>query len=129
VAIVTQCVTGEKCYQAQKDRDMPLFGKPNNTTKKGEITESVTLARLVQLGYEWLIPWGHDHRYDIAIDDDGKLVRIQCKTARYVEEWGALSLTRLLPMPELEESHTSGKDTRERPITLECTLLIQGKST
>src|SRR6266436_5019205 len=69
---------------------MPLFGKPKNTTKKGEITESVILARLVQLGYECLIPWGHDHRYDIAIDDDGKLVRIQCKTARYVEEWGCL---------------------------------------
>jgi hypothetical protein len=69
---------------------MPLFGKPKNTAKKGEITESVILARLVQLGYECLIPWGYDHRYDIAIDDDGKLVRIQCKTARYVEEWGCL---------------------------------------
>ncbi|MBV9616392.1 MAG: hypothetical protein JO031_13115, partial [Ktedonobacteraceae bacterium] len=71
-------------------RGMLLFGKPNNTAKKGEITESVILARLVQLGYECLIPWGHDHRYDIAIDDDGKLVRIQCKTARFLEEPGCL---------------------------------------
>ena len=69
---------------------MPLFGKPKNTAKQGKITESVILARLVQLGYECLIPRGHDHRYDIAIDDAGKLVRIQCKTARYVEEWGCL---------------------------------------
>jgi hypothetical protein len=69
---------------------MSLFGRPNNTSRKGEITESVILARLVQLGYECLIPWGHDHRYDIAIDDAGKLVRIQCKTARYVEIWGCL---------------------------------------
>jgi hypothetical protein len=44
----------------------------------------------VQSGYECLIPWGHDYRYDIAIDD-GKLVRIQCKTARYLEEDGCIS--------------------------------------
>jgi len=69
---------------------MLLSSKPDNTAKKGEITESIVLARLVQLGYECLIPWGHDHRYDIAIDDDGKLVRIQCKTARYIEKWGCL---------------------------------------
>lgn len=69
---------------------MPLFSRSNNTSRKGEITESVILAKLVQLGYECLIPWGHDHRYDIAIDDDGKLVRIQCKTAHYIEERGGL---------------------------------------
>ena len=60
--------------------------KPGNTVTKGEITESIVLARLVELGYKCLIPWGHDHRYDIAIDDGGKLVRVQCKTARYIEE-------------------------------------------
>ncbi len=70
---------------------MPMFGKPkDNTTRKGEITESAILARLIQSGYRCLIPWGHDHRYDIAIDDDGKLVRVQCKTARYIEEGGCL---------------------------------------
>ncbi len=67
-----------------------MLNKPKNTSKKGEITESIVLAKLVQLGYECLIPWGHDHRYDIAIDDGGKLVRIQCKTARYLEESGCL---------------------------------------
>jgi PD-(D/E)XK endonuclease len=45
---------------------------------------------LIQVGHQCLIPWGHDHRYDIAIDDDGKLVRIQCKTARYIEKSGCL---------------------------------------
>jgi hypothetical protein len=35
---------------------MSLIVKPsNNTAKKGEITESIILARLVQLGYECLI--------------------------------------------------------------------------
>ena len=64
--------------------------RPKNTAKMGEITESIILAKLIQLGYECLIPWGHDHLYDIAIDDDGKLIRIQCKTARYLEELGCL---------------------------------------
>ena len=65
--------------------------KPNNTAKKGQVTESMVLARLVQLGYQCLIPWGHDHRYDIAIDDNGILVRIQCKTARYKKERGSIA--------------------------------------
>ena len=69
---------------------MALFIKPKNTSKQDEITESIILAKLVQLGYECLIPWGHDHRYDIGIDDDGKLVRIQCKTARYIEVRGCI---------------------------------------
>ena len=55
---------------------MALLIKPKNTSKQGEITESIVLVKLVQLGYECLIPWGHDHRYVIGIDDDGKLVRI-----------------------------------------------------
>ena len=68
-----------------------LVGKQKDTTtRKGEIAESAILARLIQLGYRCLIPWGHDNRYDIAIDDDGKLIRVQCKMARYIEEGGCL---------------------------------------
>lgn len=37
-----------------------------------------------------MIPWGHDPRYDIGVDDDGKLLRIQCETARYIEERGCI---------------------------------------
>ena len=80
---------------------MPLFGRPQNTSRKGEITESVILARLVQLGYECLIPWGHDHRYDIAIDDVGMLVRIQCKTAHYNEEQGCLEFNKAFDGPRI----------------------------
>jgi hypothetical protein len=67
-----------------------LRNVPKNTAKKGEITEIMVLAKLIELGYSCLIPWGHDHRYDIAIDLDGKLVRVQCKTARYADESGSL---------------------------------------
>lgn len=68
-----------------------LNGKvKNNTARKGEITETIVLAKLVELGYQCLLPFGHDSRYDIAIDDDGKLIRIQCKTAWYMEKKGCL---------------------------------------
>lgn len=74
----------------EREGNMLAIDKLKNTAKKGEITECMILARLVQLGYECLIPWGHDYRYDIAIDDDGKLIRIQCKTARYTERRGCI---------------------------------------
>ncbi len=52
------------------------------TTQKGLISEAKVLARLVELGAKVLLPYGHDHPYDIAADVDGRLVRIQVKTAR-----------------------------------------------
>jgi hypothetical protein len=73
----------------ERAQEMILRGS-DNTARKGLVTESIVLARLVQLEYECLIPWGHDHRYDIAIDNDGKLIHIQCKTACYLEERGCL---------------------------------------
>jgi hypothetical protein len=75
----------------------------DNTSTKGELTECMVLTRLVQLGYKCLIPWGHDHRYDIAIDNNGELIRVQCKT---LEPLNALNLIQLLLMPELGENHT-----------------------
>jgi hypothetical protein len=94
---------------------MSLIGKPKcNTAKKGEVTESVILARLVQLGYECLIPWGHDHRYDIAIDDDGRLVRIQCKTAReeqgYLEFNTAITYARVGGKPHVRKGYQGEAD-------------------
>ena len=50
-----------------------------NPTSKGKASEAVILAALVKLGKSVLIPWGEE-RYDLALDEDGKLVRIQCKT-------------------------------------------------
>ncbi len=51
----------------------------SNPTSKGKISEAALLAALVKMGKHVLIPWGEE-RYDLAIDDDGQLVRIQCKT-------------------------------------------------
>jgi hypothetical protein len=50
-----------------------------NTTRKGKASEAVILAALVQLGKSVLIPW-NEERYDLAVDEGNRLVRIQCKT-------------------------------------------------
>jgi hypothetical protein len=50
-----------------------------NPTAKGKRSEAIILATLVGLEKSVLIPW-NELRYDLALDDDGRLVRIQCKT-------------------------------------------------
>ncbi len=64
--------------------------KTGTTVHKGQVTETKILARLTELGYRCLVPWGNYHTYDIAIDSDGQLVRIQCKTGRYNEKRGVI---------------------------------------
>jgi len=57
-----------------------------DTTSIGNKTEAIVLAALVQAGYRPLIPFGGGHPYDIALDDGGKLTRVQCKTGRLLRE-------------------------------------------
>jgi hypothetical protein len=57
-----------------------------DTSSIGNKTEAMVLAALVQVGYNPLIPFGGGHPYDIALDDGGKLLRIQCKTGRLLKE-------------------------------------------
>jgi len=49
----------------------------------GERTEAAVLAALSSLGKAVLIPFG-PRRYDLAFDEAGKLVRMQCKAGRQV---------------------------------------------
>ena len=54
---------------------------------KAEKTEAVILARLSgRSGVTVLLPFGGGNgRYDLAIDDNGKFCRIQCKTGRVIQ--------------------------------------------
>lgn len=65
-----------------------------STTKNGRIGETAILNRLVQLGYEILLPWSPDSGYDLAYyiekeehhfgfftHTEIQLVRVQCKVA------------------------------------------------
>jgi len=53
----------------------------DNPTTIGTRTEGKVLAALLQLNKTVLIPFGGGVRYDLAYDEDGKLIRVQCKTA------------------------------------------------
>lgn len=54
-----------------------------NTSSVGGKTEGIVLAALLRAGKRILLPFGDGHRYDLAMDDGGKLVRVQCKTGVY----------------------------------------------
>ena len=56
------------------------------TTEKGERTEATVLAYMIKKGWTVCIPFGNAKRYDFVVDcGDGKLLRVQCKTARMVD--------------------------------------------
>lgn len=67
----------------------PVRPKPNNHKAVGEQSEAIIIAKLVELGYNVLLPFGDNQRYDLVIEDaDGNFWRIQCKTG-WVESNGA----------------------------------------
>ena len=50
-----------------------------------DIGDRSTLAVMLGLqaaGYQLLVPFGENTRYDLAIERDGRLSRVQCKTGR-----------------------------------------------
>ncbi|WP_354699946.1 group I intron-associated PD-(D/E)XK endonuclease [Paraconexibacter sp. AEG42_29] len=50
--------------------------------QKGDLAELKVAADLVAQGYRILLPFGEDHSYDLAIDDGGRLLRVQVKHTR-----------------------------------------------
>ena len=53
-----------------------------DTNKKGAFTEAQILSYILNLGYSVSIPFGDKDRYDQIWDINGKLLKIQIKTAR-----------------------------------------------
>lgn len=53
-----------------------------STTGKGNSTEAMVLAALVRSGKTVLLPFGDGCRYDMVIDDAGKLYKVQCKSGK-----------------------------------------------
>jgi PD-(D/E)XK endonuclease len=48
----------------------------------GDRSQLAIMYALVCAGYEALVPFGENTRYDLAIDEGGRLARVQCKTGR-----------------------------------------------
>ncbi|WP_090618443.1 group I intron-associated PD-(D/E)XK endonuclease [Natrinema salaciae] len=51
-----------------------------NTKQIGDETEARIIATLVGEGYSVSIPFGDNDRYDLVLDTDDQLLRVQCKT-------------------------------------------------
>jgi hypothetical protein len=48
----------------------------------GQRSEAAILAAFIERGFEVLLPWGTNHRYDMVLDLGDRFLRIQCKTGR-----------------------------------------------
>ena len=55
----------------------------DTTHQKGLSTELHCLQDFIELGFQCLTPFGDSCKYDIAVDINGKFIRIQCKTAHW----------------------------------------------
>jgi len=62
---------------------MGNFGPRQNPKSIGERSQAHIIARFLDVGYNILIPYGDNTRYDLVIEDaDGNFYRVQCKTGR-----------------------------------------------
>ena len=53
-----------------------------DTKSVGELSELIVATVLARHGYRVAMPLGENHRYDLIIDKDGVLARVQVKTGR-----------------------------------------------
>ena len=69
---------------------MGQFGPKQNHKAVGERSQAYIIAKLLEVGYNVLTPFGDNARYDVVIeDDDGIFYRVQCKTG-WTKNEGAL---------------------------------------
>lgn len=59
-------------------------------SQKGAVAEAAITAMAIELGLTVLRPLCEGRRYDLAVDLEPRLLRVQCKLARYLE--GVLSV-------------------------------------
>lgn len=57
----------------------------NDTPRQGEKSELAVASELMKMGYGVSFPFGHDYQYDLIVDQNGDLYRIQVKTAKQEE--------------------------------------------
>ena len=60
----------------------------NNRPRQGEKSELAVASELTMKGYGVSFPFGHNHQYDLIVDKDGALYKIQIKTAKPEEGGG-----------------------------------------
>ena len=79
------------CWYSSTGRATHLLAKFTtmmnlDSKQKGNLTELECITSFYELGYKVSIPYGENSRYDFIADINGKLIRVQCKTSREVED-------------------------------------------
>lgn len=64
-----------------------------NTKTKGNICEMKIAARMVELGHVVSFPFGENSRYDMIVDVNGQLYKIQCKSGLYNPQKGRIEIS------------------------------------
>lgn len=57
----------------------------NKPKRKGLLTEMRVMLSFIELGYSVSSPYGDCERYDFIADVDGRMLRIQCKSAKPIQ--------------------------------------------
>ena len=58
------------------------------TKRKGEIAELIFVIKASSMGFAVSKPYGDSEAYDLVIEENGKLLRIQVKSAFTTSRWG-----------------------------------------
>lgn len=56
-----------------------------NSSKIGSVGESIALAEFTKRGYNVSIPFSENCPYDLVVEKNGKLLKIQCKTTEHIK--------------------------------------------
>ena len=80
--LVTRGYPNKIKLNSKGENKMGEFGPKKHSKARGELSEAIIIARLLEAGYGVLTPFGDSARYDLVIEDaDSKFWRIQYKTA------------------------------------------------
>lgn len=91
-----------------KSKDKPTPSKEDwkmssKTKEKGDVSEARALFEFQKLGIPVLLPWGDNLRYDMVIEINGHLYKVQVKTANEVKHGSVKCYTRS------SKNHTTNK--------------------
>jgi PD-(D/E)XK endonuclease len=68
--------------EPSKASQLPPPEPSSHPVDVGLRTEAAILAELIRRGYDVLLPFGTNQRYDLVLDIDRRFFRAQCKTGR-----------------------------------------------
>lgn len=62
-----------------------------NPKAVGEFTQAIVIAALLKRGVPVSVPYGDNQRYDLIIEVNSKLLKVQVKTARLIKDGAAVA--------------------------------------